>query len=59
MAQTFRIAALAILFASLATALMAQTQSALRGSTPLDTEGPAARMTPTRALPPISLVAKR
>jgi len=28
--------------------LLAQTQSALRGTTPLDQEGPAARMTPTR-----------
>ena len=29
-------------------ALLAQTQSGLRGTTPLDQEGPAARMTPTR-----------
>jgi cytochrome c-type protein NapB len=36
----------ALLFA--ASSLFAQTQSGLRGSTPLDTEGPAPRMTPLR-----------
>jgi cytochrome c-type protein NapB len=48
MFRPFGIVALAILGAALSTALMAQTQSPLRGSTPLDTEGPAARMTPMR-----------
>ena len=43
-----RILALAAAFAIAATGLAAQTQSALRGSTPLDTEGPAPRMTPLR-----------
>jgi cytochrome c-type protein NapB len=44
----FRVLALAAAFALAATGLFAQTQSALRGSTPLDTEGPAPRMTPLR-----------
>jgi cytochrome c-type protein NapB len=39
---------LAATFAIAATGLAAQTQSGLRGSTPLDTEGAAARMTPMR-----------
>jgi len=43
-----RILALAAAFAIAATSLAAQTQSGLRGSTPLDTEGPAPRMTPLR-----------
>ncbi len=43
-----RILALAAAFAVAASGLAAQTQSALRGSTPLDTEGPAPRMTPLR-----------
>jgi len=43
-----RILALAAAFAIAATGLAAQTQSGLRGSTPLDTEGPAPRMTPLR-----------
>ena len=43
-----RILALAAAFAIAATGLAAQTQSTLRGSTPLDTEGPAPRMTPLR-----------
>jgi cytochrome c-type protein NapB len=43
-----RILALAAAFGLATTALMAQTQSLLRGSTPLDTEGPAPRMTPLR-----------
>ena len=48
MSRPFRIVALSVLCAALSTGLMAQTQSALRGSNPLDTEGPAARMTPMR-----------
>jgi len=43
-----RILALAAAFTIAATGLAAQTQSGLRGSTPLDTEGPAPRMTPMR-----------
>jgi len=43
-----RILALTAAFAIAATGLAAQTQSGLRGSTPLDTEGPAPRMTPLR-----------
>ena len=43
-----RILALAAALAIAATGLAAQTQSGLRGSTPLDTEGPAPRMTPLR-----------
>jgi len=39
---------LAAAFAIAATGLAAQPQSALRGTTPLDTEGPAARMAPMR-----------
>ena len=48
--MTIRLAivALAAGLALGATGLYAQTQSALRGSTPLDQEGPAARMTPLR-----------
>jgi cytochrome c-type protein NapB len=50
MSRTFGIVVASLLFAGLATGLMAQsqTQSGLRLGTPLDTEGPAARMTPTR-----------
>jgi cytochrome c-type protein NapB len=50
MFRTVRIVAASLLFAGLATGLMAQTQtqSGLRLGTPLDTEGPAARMTPLR-----------
>jgi cytochrome c-type protein NapB len=44
----FRILALATVLALAATSLFAQTQSVLRGPTPLDTEGPAPRMTPMR-----------
>jgi cytochrome c-type protein NapB len=44
----FRILALAAAFALATTGLFAQTQSALRGSASLDTEGPAPRMTPLR-----------
>ena len=43
-----RILALAAAFAIAGNALYAQTQSGLRGTTPLDTEGQAARMTPMR-----------
>ena len=43
-----RILALAAAFAIAATGLVAQTQSVLRGSTPLDTEGPPPHMTPLR-----------
>jgi cytochrome c-type protein NapB len=43
-----RILALAAALAIATTGLAAQTQSGLRGSTPLDTEGPAPRMTPLR-----------
>ena len=43
-----RILALAAALAIAVTGLAAQTQSGLRGSTPLDTEGPAPRMTPLR-----------
>ena len=39
---------LAAVLTMTASGLAAQTQSALRGATPLDTEGPAARMAPTR-----------
>jgi cytochrome c-type protein NapB len=39
---------LAAAFAIVATGLAAQTHSTLRGATPLDTEGPAARMAPMR-----------
>ena len=48
MMSRIRILALAAAFAIAATGLVAQTQSGLRGSTPLDTEGPAPRMTPMR-----------
>jgi cytochrome c-type protein NapB len=48
MKNNIRVLALSALFAVDSTALMAQTFSALRGSTPLDTEGPAPRMTPLR-----------
>ena len=44
----FRILALALMVALGATALMAQTQSGLRGTTPINEEGPAPRMTPMR-----------
>src|SRR6476620_3226951 len=43
-----RTLALAAAFALAASALYAQTQSGLRGGTPLDTDGQAARMTPMR-----------
>jgi nitrate reductase (cytochrome), electron transfer subunit len=43
-----RILVLAAAFAIAATSVLAQTQSGLRGPTPLDTEGPAPRMTPMR-----------
>ena len=43
-----RMLALTAAFALAATGVGAQTQSALRGSTRLDTEGPAPRMTPLR-----------
>ena len=43
-----RILALAAVFVIAASGLYAQTQSGLRGTTPLDTEGPAPRMTPLR-----------
>src|SRR3954466_73795 len=43
-----RTLALAASFAVAATGLAGQTQSTLRGSTPLDIEGPAPRMTPLR-----------
>ena len=46
--KSFRILALAAAFALGASGLLAQTNSALRGNTPLDQEGQAARMTPTR-----------
>jgi nitrate reductase (cytochrome), electron transfer subunit len=48
MRGNFRIMAGALAFALGSTVLMAQTHSALRGSTPLDQEGPAPRMTPQR-----------
>jgi nitrate reductase (cytochrome), electron transfer subunit len=44
----FRILALAAAFVIAATGLHAQTQSGLRGTTPLDQEGQAQRMTPMR-----------
>jgi cytochrome c-type protein NapB len=48
--MTIRFAALALAaaFALAATGPLAQTQSVLRGTTPLDQEGPAPRMTPLR-----------
>ena len=46
MASDLRLLAAAMLVAFASTAAMAQTFSALRGSTPLDQEGPAAAMTP-------------
>jgi cytochrome c-type protein NapB len=48
MTTKFRILALAAVFAIAASGLYAQTQSGLRGTTPLDQEGQAARMTPMR-----------
>jgi len=48
MTTKLRILALAAVFAIAASGLYAQTQSGLRGATPLDTEGPAQRMTPMR-----------
>ena len=48
MMKNIRIVVLALLFAAGSTALMAQTYSALRGATPLDQEGEAPRMAPTR-----------
>jgi nitrate reductase (cytochrome), electron transfer subunit len=44
----FRMLALAAAFAVMATDLAAQTQSGLRGATPLDTEGQAPPLTPMR-----------
>jgi nitrate reductase (cytochrome), electron transfer subunit len=44
----FRMLALAAAFAVMATGLAAQTQSGLRGATPLDTEGQAPPLTPMR-----------
>jgi len=46
MARTLRLLVAAALIASASTLVMAQTFSALRGSTPLDQEGPADPMTP-------------
>lgn len=46
MRHEFRILAAALVAASLSSLAMAQTFSALRGSTPLDQEGPADPMTP-------------
>jgi cytochrome c-type protein NapB len=46
MNSNLRILATAALMACVSTVLMAQTFSALRGSTPLDQEGPAEAMTP-------------
>jgi len=46
--NTIRSLTLASVFAIAATGLAAQTQSGLRGATPLDTEGPAPRMAPPR-----------
>jgi nitrate reductase (cytochrome), electron transfer subunit len=43
-----RVLSLAAALAMVTTGLLAQTNSALRGPTPLDQEGPAARMTPAR-----------
>jgi cytochrome c-type protein NapB len=48
MTVSIRTLVLAAGFALASSALLAQTFSALRGSTPLDQEGPAARMTPMR-----------
>ena len=48
MTREIRILVLAAGFALASSALLAQTFSALRGSTPLDQEGPAPRMTPQR-----------
>jgi cytochrome c-type protein NapB len=48
MKPAFRILALAGVFALAASGLLAQTNSALRGNTPLDQEGQAARMAPVR-----------
>ena len=48
MQSAFRTLALAAAFALTASASLAQTNSALRGNTPLDQEGQAARMTPMR-----------
>jgi nitrate reductase (cytochrome), electron transfer subunit len=48
MTRKFGIVALIAAFAVAASGALAQTNSALRGSTPLDQEGPAARMTPMR-----------
>jgi nitrate reductase (cytochrome), electron transfer subunit len=48
MVRTVRIFALCALLAATSAALAQSVGSALRGPTPLDTEGEAARMTPTR-----------
>jgi cytochrome c-type protein NapB len=48
MVRTVRILALCVVLAATTTAVAQSVNSALRGTTPLDTEGPAARMTPTR-----------
>jgi cytochrome c-type protein NapB len=48
MVGTLRILSLAVLLAATSAALAQGVSSALRGPTPLDDEGPAARMTPMR-----------
>lgn len=48
MTMKFRILALAAVFAIAASGLYAQTQSGLRGSTPINEEGAAPRMAPAR-----------
>jgi len=48
MTRKLRIVALVAAFSVAASGLLAQTHSALRGDTPLDQEGQAARMTPMR-----------
>ena len=48
MRHELRLLIAALLVAAASTFAMAETFSALRGATPLDQEGPAARMTPTR-----------
>ena len=46
MANNFRLLAAALLIAAVSTAVMAQTFSVLRGSTPLNQEGPPPALTP-------------
>ncbi|HWP16407.1 MAG TPA: nitrate reductase cytochrome c-type subunit [Xanthobacteraceae bacterium] len=48
MRRHIALAALALAVAFSTTALLAQTQSGLRGGVPIDEEGPAPRMAPTR-----------